>query len=61
MHRIAGVKERASHHPQHSQLIIHHEHDPGMRENLTDSHVAAPGRGELLSSVFPHPPYVLRG
>ena len=55
---ISRLKERTSHHLPHRRLIVHHEHNPGMRENLAVSHVAAPGIGELLLSVFPLPSLV---
>jgi hypothetical protein len=44
MHRIPGVEECASHHLQHTRLVIHHEDDPGMGKDLTVRHVAAPGQ-----------------
>ena len=58
MYRIPGLEECASHHPQHGRLIIHHEHDPGMRENLAVSHGQPRNRRASYKRVSPSPPQV---
>lgn len=61
MHRIPGLEEYARHHLQDTRLIIHHEDDLGVGENLAVSHVAAPGTSRVSLRRVPRPRYAQRG